>query len=254
MRDDCFDKVQSRLYTQTIQQRKGMYDYSRNQKKLLLKENEALRNKSALIIVTLLCSILCLATIFSHAYFKRKKEEELLRLSNKYFSSITRLRKVEEERELMRTNYQKLQAEKEAEAASLKKQIGELGDCFSRIGSQEKVSSLINSALVSHFRKYGQTGLQEEKPSEKDWNDLEEGIGKCVPTLSLMINQGNISPIDKQVIILTYLGFSAKEISVIIDKSASRISNIKAIANEKLFSQRDARILFKNLRNATFDS
>lgn len=254
MKDDCFDKVQSRLYTQTMHQRKGMYDYSRNQKKLLLKENEALRNKSALIIVSFLLLILCIVTIYLYVYFKRKKEAELSQLGNKYFSSIAQLRKIEEEQELMKSNYQKLQSEKEAEAVSLKKQIGELEECFSRINTQEKVSSFINSALVSRFRKYGQTGLLKEKPSERDWNDLEEGIGKCIPSLSIMINQGNILPLDRQVIILTYLGFSAKEISVIIEKSASRISNIKAIANEKLFNQRDARTLFKNLRNITFNS
>ncbi len=246
---DAYNEKINYQQSQAMYQVKGMYDYSRNQKVALQKENEALRNKISFILVSCLLVVVCGISLYYFNYSKKRKKEEITQLTNKYISSVIQLNKVSEEQVLMKDNFLRFQDEKEAEAKALKNQVAELEGNFARINMQEKVSALLNCDLVNHFRRFGQTGSPNEMPSNKDWKDLETAIGNYVPSLSVLINRSNILPIDKQVIILTYLGFSAKEISVILDKSASRISNIKAITNEKLFNNRDARTLFSNLRD-----
>ena len=45
------------------------------------------------------------------------------------------------------------------------------------------------------------------------------------------------------------LKFSSSELTVLLDTSKQRVSNIKASANYKLFGEKDAKALLKNIEN-----
>ncbi len=87
-------------------------------------------------------------------------------------------------------------------------------------------------------------------PCQKDWKLLMETMEYTNPALyGKIILSNNLSPQEIYTSLLTMLNFSSGELTVLLDTSKQRVSNIKASANYKLFGNKDAKTLLRNLES-----
>ena len=77
---------------------------------------------------------------------------------------------------------------------------------------------------------------------------LEDGVGKGAAAAASP-SRGSVSPQVFVYHINGMLHFSSGELTVLLDTSKQRVSNIKASANFKLFGTKDAKALLRNLKS-----
>ena len=109
-----------------------------------------------------------------------------------------------------------------------------------------KASSIEN--LINELNEKGLGHKKKSVMTQKEANLLEKSFSTSWPNLSESMNYNNLTPQEKIVCILTFLGFSSKQICVLMDKQFSRISNIKNNVNAKMFGIESAKSLKENLK------
>ena len=111
-----------------------------------------------------------------------------------------------------------------------------------------KKLALSKSDIVEKFRDMSIPQTPPELPCQKDWTLLMETMEYTNPSLyRKIILSNNLSLQEIYTCLLTMLHFSNGEITVLLDISKQRVSNMKASANYKLFDSKDAKALLKNL-------
>lgn len=109
-------------------------------------------------------------------------------------------------------------------------------------------SVLLSSGIVASLHKMARFNKKSMLPTNADWRQLEKQTMECLPKFFSTIQKGNyLSRQERLTCILTRLGFSTKESAALLQTSIQRISNVKASANWKLFDERKAATLRKNL-------
>ena len=113
--------------------------------------------------------------------------------------------------------------------------------------TSQQESVLLSSGIVASFHKIAR--LKKTKLlTEAEWRQLEKHTKECLPMFFSTIKKENyLSRQERLTCILTRLGFSTKETAALLQTSIQRISNAKARANWKLFDEKKASTLRKNL-------
>ena len=114
--------------------------------------------------------------------------------------------------------------------------------------SRHEKTVLAKSDIVKIFKEMAIPHIPKILPCNRDWTLLIETIEYSNPTLyEKIIVSNNLSQQEIYTCLLTMLHFSSGELSILLDTSKQRVSNIKASANYKLFGNKDARALSSNL-------
>ena len=107
---------------------------------------------------------------------------------------------------------------------------------------------MFSSGIVASFHEMARFRMHSIFPTDADWRELEKQTNECLPMFFSNIQKENyLSRQERLTCILTRLGFTTSETATLLQTSIQRISNVKASANWKLFDERKADTLRKNL-------
>ena len=84
--------------------------------------------------------------------------------------------------------------------------------------------------------------------TEKECETLTEMFRQNMPILYRRMTDGQtLGTLEMRVAILTRMGYRPDDIATLTDTSRQNVSNARANANKKIFSDNSARTLFKNM-------
>ena len=140
--------------------------------------------------------------------------------------------------------------EKEDEISQLESKLDSMKNFFEGLSPEMKIQTLSKSDIINRFKEMTIPHIPPTLPSQKDWKLLMETMEYTNPALyENIILSDNLSLQEIYACLLTMLHFSPGELTVLLDTSKQRVSNIKASANYKLFGKKDAKALLKNIEN-----
>ena len=116
--------------------------------------------------------------------------------------------------------------------------------------ADEKLMALKQCEIVEHFNRKKHPTLHYSAPSGQDWKKLNASFVKYLPLFaSALEREFRLSEQEQRICLLEILGFSTGEMAMVLDTTSQVVTNAKASANQKIFSQNKASTLGKNLKN-----
>lgn len=104
--------------------------------------------------------------------------------------------------------------------------------------------------IYKRFRELTSGKMNTPPPTEEEWQELSLVVSKYFPFIyNKMCNCEKLSRLEMRVCILTRLRFTNKEMTILLNSSASSISNIRQKVNERLFGGKSSKTLFDNMVN-----
>ena len=244
--DAIIDKNQADAVAQATAYNK----YSRLQKesKRMAVKAEKSKWESRLLLLLLFFIILLSAYFFIH--FKRKQREKIESLGISYTNLLSKYRQACHDVECIKNDKGEALRDKENEIIKLKSQVDEMKNLYKQLSPDMKKIFMSKSEIVKKFKTMTIPRIPPSLPTHKDWKLLMETIEYTNPSLyGRIVLSNNFSPQEIYTCLLTLLHFSTDEVAVLINTSKQRVSNTKASANYKLFGNKDAKALLRNLES-----
>ncbi len=244
--DDLFSENQAEAVAQTA----AYYKYNRLQKESEKFAVKAEKSKwiSRFLFILLLLIVSVSAYLFN--LYKRRQKEKMEKLGIDYTNLMSKYRQVCHETEQLKSDKDGVLREKENENVQLKFQLDGMKTLFEGLSPDMKKLALSKSDIVKKFKDMAIPHIPPVSPCQKDWKLLMETMEYTNPALyGKIILSNNLSPQEIYTSLLTMLNFSSGELTVLLDTSKQRVSNIKASANYKLFGNKDAKTLLRNLES-----
>ncbi len=246
--EESLDTLVTNIHAEATRQVEGMYDYTRHQRIAMEKTIESERNRN--IIYLLVFAVTIIAFILYHLYRrnKAKKKREIERLTNQYMDALTRYEQAKEEVGIIETDFTTFRQRKQEELSDLQQQLSNLHNRYGNIEQAERIEALKQSPVWEAFMDRLDPKKKTKPISDKEWDKLTILFSQCVPSLYARMTENNIlNPYEKRVTILTRLGLSPKNISLLMETFPQRVSNARESANMKLFSDSSSRTFLANL-------
>ena len=230
---------------QAMHQAKGMYDYSRNQKLAIQKEQESLRYKYTVYSVLLIAIIALFALFRIFKGINDRKTARIASLASQYSDSLKHIEDIRDELLLVKTDKDRFVEMRQQEIDRLERQLAEYHKQVREMTVSDHLNALLKSAIVATFKAMG-NGTRNA--SESDWRTLCQTIELYLPNFySDVIQNGNLTDQEIRTCILVLIDIGNIETSNILGTSPSRISTAKASSNRKLFGDDSARTLRRNI-------
>ena len=246
--EDAIDQYNMRIQTEATFQISAIYNYSRNERIALEKENEAREARMWQYLIAAI-SLICIV-VFIRLYhnYKRRKKEEIRKINDRLLSVITKYDDaIHELEELKEKNYEALILQKEQVIDELKKSIADI-HLRSQQQSADRYQEFEQSKIVQLFRDKSVYKLGRKEPKESEWRQLCHEFCKRMPNTYAMFNQNKaLSTLELRVCVLLLLDFSDNSCLVLLGNSAQAISAAKKHANLKIFNSDSATTLKSNL-------
>lgn len=224
---------------------KGMYDYSRNQKLAIQKEQESLRYKYTVYSVLLIAIIALFALFRIFKGINDRKTARIASLASQYSDSLKHIEDIRDELLLVKTDKDRFVEMRQQEIDRLERQLAEYHKQVREMTVSDHLNALLKSAIVATFKAMG-NGTRNA--SESDWRTLCQTIELYLPNFySDVIQNGNLTYQEIRTCILVLIDIGNIETSNILGTSPSRISTAKASSNRKLFGDDSARTLRRNI-------
>lgn len=247
--EDEFDSVITTIHIEEAFRVARMYDYTRNEKNLLLKDKQLTRNKAILFFV-IWVSILCICC-FSLCFvlFRNKKRRELFKLIGQYNMIASEQLKTKTELSLMEEDYENYKQEKKEELATLQKQLDEFPSLYEKTKSKDISDYMEKAEMIKRIKeKLRPKPNQTASISNDEWNEIFIFTKQYMGAFhSKIIDNTSLTEQETHIAVLTRLGFSTSEVAILLNTTNSRISNAKTSTNNKLFSEKTARTFNKNI-------
>ena len=244
------DELLNENQAEAIAQTSAFYKYNR-----LQKESEELAvkaEKSKWMSRLLLFLFILIAVISTYVFvlYKRKQKEKMESLGVEYTNLTIKYRQACHEADSLKSDKDVALKEKEDEISQLESKLDSMKNFFEGLSPEMKIQTLSKSDIINRFKEMTIPHVPPTLPSQKDWKLLMETMEYTNPALyENIILSDNRSLQEIYACLLTMLHFSPGELTVLLDTSKQRVSNIKASANYKLFGKKDAKALLKNIEN-----
>ena len=248
--EKSIDEVFNENQADAIAQAAAYNKYSRFQKesKELAVNAEKSKWKYRLMSIIFLIVVVVFTYVFIH--YKRKQKEKIESLGIEYTNLMMEYRQACYEADSLKSSKDEALKEKEDEIVQLESKLNGMKSLFERLSPEMKKLTLSKSEIINKFKEMAIPHIPAKLPSQKDWKLLKETIEYTNPAFYGNITLSrNLSQQEIHACLLTMLHFSSGELTVLLDTSKQRVSNIKASANYKLFGEKDAKALLKNIEN-----
>ena len=245
---DMNDSVYAQRATHEVEQAKAMYDYKRQQE-IAQQEKGKAESRKMMFLVSVLVSLMLLliAGIVGFLYYVQRKrsQAEALRVQELKANYVKALEDVQR----LESHDVSLLDSKRQEVEQLQQQLLRYKVRLQAISPSSGVKDLQeNERIVEAFRSIVMGKASIDEPEERHWQQLDEAFARHLPlTFSVLGMKNLLSTRERQVCMLTLLGFTNGEMGTLLNVSTQRISNIKKEANQKLFNSPDASTLERNL-------
>ena len=230
------DSARRSTSSEIVHRMSAMYNYSRHQRLAEQREQELadVRRNVAIGIAVLLLA-LCLILYINKRY-QTKKRMEINALTRNLIAAEKELEKARRAQSV----------EKDIEA--LESLLAALSREKAQIKKEDLEKAFYEIPIYKTFHHLSVYRLNQIPPTESDWEEMTQQFVHYFPTYSSFINHQNIlSPDQIHYAMLVRLSFSDQEIGIIMNKDRKRINNIKALINEKFWSEKSAKTLRERL-------
>ena len=237
-----------------VHQITAMYDYSRHQR-VAEQEARTARGRKYTIISILFLTLFIMAIGYTkYRSDQNRKIAEIDRLTADYRLAKINSQRLSEDLSVlsgMKDVSEKLLQERQSQIDELNEIILKYEGQLQMLRTEEKFKALKQSEIVEYFNQKKQHTLNYSAPSVQDWKKLKAAFVQFLPLFASAIERNSrISEQERQTCLLESLGFSTGEMALVLDTSSQVVTNAKASANQKLFSENKASTLGKNLKNS----
>ena len=247
--EEAIDAENNNKRTEVVGQMQAMYNYQRFQL-IAEREEKASNQLKWMLTLVMIISFFILITITElYRRNRKKKRIELEQLHAKYIQAQTEYRRQEEELVLLKDDAEQLRTRKEEEITQLKECLGGYKEKLLAITSTNVQSEeqLIHIIRMFRIKASGKKG--EILPSKREWKELITLFKRNKPVEQVTVcKEGLLSIFELRTCILLLLGFSNGEISILLDATSQRVTNLKSRINKKLFNDDSAVTLQANLK------
>lgn len=227
------DSMYAKRSTKDIERIQAMYNYTRHQE--IAHQEQKKANQRTIIIwicIGIIIVVSLLTLIFIKELTRKRKAAEQKYVQSQFAieqaqSDIAKLRNnAENNKELIFEKEQVIREQETIMKALLQRNSN----------SQSLADKRLNSTEI--YRKFAQLSVVGQKPTNIEWEQMEEQIFKTYPGFKDLISKNKFQLNDKEykTCLLIRIGFKPKMVSHMLEVDPSYISNIRSEMLQKLFN------------------
>lgn len=226
-----------------MQKMQAIYDYDRWKNVAHNEEVKATRaNLTLLVSILVSVSVIIIGILAFLVYRKKRKlelqekEEQENMIRQQIYYTKQELVSEKEKIELLKrenSSYSDKMAEKEEKILSLQQELDALS---ANITNSEPRKNVVCSkkAIVLVFKGMANHG---KVPTEEQWKVLAKSLNDLSPTFLNVLNDKKLTENEYRVCMLVWLLFCPRELAILMNLSASNISNIRKRMAYKIFGE-----------------
>ena len=235
------DTANLRNSANEISRTQALYDYSESQRIAVEKSEENQRLWLGLCV----CFVMLSFGGTGIYLYERKQKTTRMLANRKYTDLMMQYHQAMEELQSIRSNKQQFQQQKEQEIEKLQQMLAAYQE-HSHAGQWELEQSLLQHDIVKRMHQHA---CKLAVPSDAEWNDLQGVVEKSLPEFyaKLSANEAQLTDQEWKVCLLVKLNFIPSELTVLLNLSKQRVTNIRTNLNKKLFGESGSRTFDANL-------
>ena len=235
------DTANLRNSANEISRTQALYDYSESQRIAVEKSEENQRLWLGLCV----CFVMLSFGGTGIYLYERKQKTTRMLANRKYTDLMMQYHQAMEELQSIRSNKQQFQQQKEQEIEKLQQMLAAYQE-HSHAGQWELEQSLLQHDIVKRMHQHA---CKLAVPSDAEWNDLQGVVEKSLPEFyaKLSANEAQLTDQEWKVCLLVKLNFIPSELTVLLNLSKQRVTNIRTRLNQKLFGESGSRTFDANL-------
>lgn len=235
------DKILNGTQANAVVQAASLYDYSRLQQKI----NK--RNKYLAILFVFILSLVFIILVRHYKRIKRKMAEELNKANKDYVMIAQKMKKACEDLKMLQVDKEAFIQQKQEEVSSLQATLHKYKEKYDLLDLADKNNALLASDVVVRFKEMATQKRNGKKAQENDWQELRLIFQQKLPLLFEKMRTSKLSPQELKVCMLVYLTMDNTEVATLIDTTTKTVNNAKQKVNNKIFGDKSASSLYKNL-------
>lgn len=235
------DTANLRNSANEISRTQALYDYSESQRIAVEKSEE---NQRLWAVLCMGFIVLTLGGVWIYGYYRKQKANQML-ANRKYTDLMMQYHQATEELQSIRSNKQQFQQQKEEEIEKLRQML-DAYQTNTHADQWELEQSLLQHDIVKRMHQHA---YKLVVPSDAEWNDLQGVVEKSLPDFyaKLSANEAQFTDQEWKVCLLVKLNFIPSELTVLLNLSKQRVTNIRTHLNQKLFGESGSRTFDSNL-------
>lgn len=235
------DTANLRNSANEISRTQALYDYSESQRIAVEKSEENQRLWLGLCV----CFVMLSFGGTGIYLYERKQKTTRMLANRKYTDLMMQYHQAMEELQSIRSNKQQFQQQKEQEIEKLQQMLAAYQE-HSHAGQWELEQSLLQHDIVKRMHQHA---CKLAVPSDAEWNDLQGVVEKSLLEFyaKLSANEAQLTDQEWKVCLLVKLNFIPSELTVLLNLSKQRVTNIRTHLNQKLFGESGSRTFDSNL-------
>ena len=220
-------------------------------------KTKANKSRKILTVIALLCAVVAVVLVFYGRRLFRKYKSRIANLGNSLSETEEAYRQISNSHKKAICEVDKLRSQLDYSNEEHKKEIYDL--TFKKEQLSASLYKLDINASKEDFKKSHiylvlkeRTRIVPKNNNSQDinWVSFRKEFSCHFPLLYTTLTENKkLSHQEFKVCALLWLGFENKEIANLINCKAQVVSNAKASANEKLFSDKSAKTLLGNMQN-----
>ena len=235
------DTANLRNSANEISRTQALYDYSESQRIAVEKSEENQRLWLGLCV----CFVMLSFGGTGIYLYERKQKTTRMLANRKYTDLMMQYHQAMEELQSIRSHKQQFQQQKEQEIEKLQQMLAAYQE-HTHAGQWELEQSLLQHDIVKRMHQHA---CKLAVPSDAEWNDLQGVVEKSLPEFyaKLSANEAQLTDQEWKVCLLVKLNFIPSELTVLLNLSKQRVTNIRTHLNQKLFGESGSRTFDSNL-------
>lgn len=235
------DTANLRNSANEISRTQALYDYSESQRIAVEKSEENQRLWMGLCVCFV---VLMFAGMWIYLYERKQKTSRML-ANRKYTDLMIQYHQATEELQSIRSNKQQFLQQKEQEIEKLQRMLAVYQE-HTHAGQWELEQSLLQHDIVKRMHQHA---YKLAVPSDAEWKDLQGVVEKSLPEFyaKLAAYEAQFTDQEWKVCLLVKLNFIPSELTVLLNLSKQRVTNIRTHLNQKLFGESGSRTFDSNL-------
>lgn len=241
------DKILNGTQANAVVQAASLYDYSRLQQKINKEKLSKVRNKYLALLFVFILSLVFIILVRHYKRIKRKMAEELNKANKDYVMIAQKMKKACEDLKMLQVDKEAFIQQKQEEVSSLQATLHKYKEKYDLLDLADKNNALLASDVVVRFKEMATQKRNGKKAQENDWQELRLIFQQKLPLLFEKMRTSKLSPQELKVCMLVYLTMDNTEVATLIDTTTKTVNNAKQKVNNKIFGDKSASSLYKNL-------
>ena len=222
----------------------SIYNYDESEQRAFHKTEEARRYKQTLVTIVISC-LLCIYAVFLFIKKQKQKGQKAIALANAEYSRLLQQHQhLQDEIASAHHGWDNYRKKKETEILQLQIQIASIG----KLDEWNMEQAMLHYPIVMQLHELAS---HAQVPSKHQWREFRELMAQVLSNFLETLKQRCDFLTDQEEItaLLIRLEFTQGEQATLLGVSKQRINNLKSSINSKVFNEKGASSLNKNLAN-----